>query len=29
MHIEKTVFENHKDSYYKDCGMKWWRAAHA
>ena len=23
MAIEKTVFENHKDSYYKECGMKW------
>ncbi len=23
MHIEKTVFENHKDSYYQECGMKW------
>ena len=23
MQIQKTVFENHKDSYYKDCGMKW------
>jgi len=23
MKIEKTVFENHKDSYYQDCKMKW------
>ena len=23
MHIEKTVFEKHKDSYYQDCKMKW------
>ena len=23
MHIEKTIFTNHKDSYYKECGMKW------
>jgi branched-chain amino acid transport system substrate-binding protein len=23
MQIQKTVFENHKDSYYKECGMKW------
>jgi branched-chain amino acid transport system substrate-binding protein len=23
MAIQKTVFENHKDSYYKECGMKW------
>jgi branched-chain amino acid transport system substrate-binding protein len=23
MHIQKTVFESHKDSYYKDCQMKW------
>jgi branched-chain amino acid transport system substrate-binding protein len=23
MQIQKTVFENHKDAYYKDCGMKW------
>jgi branched-chain amino acid transport system substrate-binding protein len=23
MQIQKTVFENHKDSYAKDCGMKW------
>jgi branched-chain amino acid transport system substrate-binding protein len=23
MQIQKTVFENHKDSYFKDCGMKW------
>jgi branched-chain amino acid transport system substrate-binding protein len=23
MRIEKTVFENHKDSYYQDCKMKW------
>jgi branched-chain amino acid transport system substrate-binding protein len=23
MQIQKTVFENHRDSYYKDCGMKW------
>jgi branched-chain amino acid transport system substrate-binding protein len=23
MQIQKTVFENHKDSYSKDCGMKW------
>lgn len=22
MRIKKTVFENHKDSYYKECGMK-------
>jgi branched-chain amino acid transport system substrate-binding protein len=21
--IQKTVFENHRDSYAKDCGMKW------
>jgi branched-chain amino acid transport system substrate-binding protein len=21
--IQKTVFENHRDSYVKDCGMKW------
>ena len=23
MEIQKTVFENHKDSYYKECKMKW------
>ena len=23
MQIQKTVFENHKDSYYQDCPMKW------
>ncbi|OLC13667.1 MAG: ABC transporter substrate-binding protein [Candidatus Rokubacteria bacterium 13_1_40CM_69_27] len=23
MQIQKTVFENHKDAYYQDCGMKW------
>ena len=23
MQIQRTVFENHKDSYAKDCGMKW------
>jgi len=23
MQIQKTVFENHKDAYYKDCPMKW------
>jgi branched-chain amino acid transport system substrate-binding protein len=23
MQIQKTVFESHKDAYYKDCGMKW------
>ena len=23
MKIEKKVFENHKDSYYQDCKMKW------
>ena len=23
MEIQRTVFENHKDSYYKDCKMKW------
>jgi branched-chain amino acid transport system substrate-binding protein len=23
MQIQKTVFENHKDSYSQDCGMKW------
>jgi branched-chain amino acid transport system substrate-binding protein len=23
MHIQKTVFENHKDAYYTECGMKW------
>jgi branched-chain amino acid transport system substrate-binding protein len=23
MQIQKTVFENHRDSYAKDCGMKW------
>jgi len=23
MAIQKTVFENHKDSYFKECGMKW------
>src|SRR5437667_2955693 len=23
MQIQKTVFENHKDAYAKDCGMKW------
>jgi branched-chain amino acid transport system substrate-binding protein len=23
MQIQKTVFENHKDAYAKECGMKW------
>jgi branched-chain amino acid transport system substrate-binding protein len=23
MQIQKTVFENHKDAYYRECGMKW------
>jgi branched-chain amino acid transport system substrate-binding protein len=23
MQIQRTVFENHKDSYAQDCGMKW------
>jgi branched-chain amino acid transport system substrate-binding protein len=23
MHIEKKVFEDHKDAYYKECKMKW------
>jgi branched-chain amino acid transport system substrate-binding protein len=23
MHIEKTIFSNHKDSYFQDCKMKW------
>jgi len=23
MRIQKTVFENHKDSYSQQCGMKW------
>jgi branched-chain amino acid transport system substrate-binding protein len=23
MHVQKTVFENHKDAYYKECPMKW------
>src|SRR5712691_5219938 len=23
MHIKKTIFEKHKDSYYQDCKMKW------
>jgi branched-chain amino acid transport system substrate-binding protein len=23
MQIQKAVFEKHKDSYYKECGMKW------
>ncbi|MGH7356248.1 MAG: ABC transporter substrate-binding protein [Candidatus Rokuibacteriota bacterium] len=23
MQIQKTVFENHKDAYFKECGMKW------
>jgi branched-chain amino acid transport system substrate-binding protein len=23
MQIQRTVFENHKDSYYEECGMKW------
>jgi branched-chain amino acid transport system substrate-binding protein len=23
MHIKKTVFKDYKDSYYKDCPMKW------
>ena len=23
MQIQKTVFENHKDSYDQDCKMKW------
>jgi branched-chain amino acid transport system substrate-binding protein len=23
LHIEKKVFEKHKDSYYQDCKMKW------
>jgi len=22
MHIQKTIFEKHKDSYYQDCKMK-------
>ena len=22
MQIQKTIFENHKDSYYQDCHMK-------
>ena len=21
--FQQTIFENHKDSYYKDCKMKW------
>ena len=23
MQIQKAVFENHKDAYYQECGMKW------
>jgi len=23
MQIQKTIFENHKDSYFRDCKMKW------
>lgn len=23
MEIQRTIFENHKDSYYQDCKMKW------
>ncbi len=23
MQIQKTIFENHKDSYYQECAMKW------
>lgn len=23
MHIQKKVFDNHKDAYYQDCNMKW------
>ncbi|MGH7353998.1 MAG: ABC transporter substrate-binding protein [Candidatus Rokuibacteriota bacterium] len=23
MQIQKTIFENHKDAYYQECGMKW------
>ena len=23
MQIQKTVFENHKDAYWQECGMKW------
>ncbi len=23
MHIQKTIFEKHKDSYFQDCKMKW------
>ena len=23
MQIQKTIFENHKDSYYQECSMKW------
>ena len=23
MQIQKTVFESHKDAYFKECGMKW------
>ena len=23
MHIQKTIFEKHKDSYHQDCKMKW------
>ena len=23
MQIQGTVFENHKDAYYQECGMKW------
>jgi branched-chain amino acid transport system substrate-binding protein len=23
MQIQRTVFENHKDAYYQECGMKW------
>jgi branched-chain amino acid transport system substrate-binding protein len=23
MQIQRTVFENHKDAYYTECGMKW------
>jgi branched-chain amino acid transport system substrate-binding protein len=23
MQVQRTVFENHKDAYYQECGMKW------
>jgi branched-chain amino acid transport system substrate-binding protein len=23
MHIQKTIFQDHKDSYYQDCKMRW------